>query len=158
MTRFCEASGHKINLAKSKAFFSRSIHFNSARELSHELGIKITRDLGIYLGIPLMHKRATKVTFSPLIHKAQQQLASWKCMFLSMAGQIVLIKYVFSAIPRYQMQTMLLPYGVLNDLERVSRNFLWNHEQDRRKMHLIFWDIIRQDKSRGGLGIRDLIR
>lgn len=65
MQWFCGALGHKINLNKSKVFFSKNIHFNRAQELSHELGIGITGDLGKYLGVPLLHKRATKLTFTP---------------------------------------------------------------------------------------------
>lgn len=137
MMNFCVVSRRQINLEKSKAYFSKNVHFNRARDLSHELGIGITGDLGKYLGVHLMHKRVTKLLFQPILHKTQQKLSNWKGKMLTMAGQTVLIKAVLSAIPGYQMQTMLLPYGVLKDLEKISRTFLWNHTQDTRKMHLI---------------------
>ncbi|KAI9111538.1 hypothetical protein K1719_017228 [Acacia pycnantha] len=130
---FCEISGHRVNLAKSKAFFSRNINFNSALELSDDLGIGITEDLRKYLGVPLLHSRATKLTYFPIIQNARKRTAGWKSRFLTMAGQTLLIKVVLSALPTYQMQTILLPKGVLKELEKISRTFLWNQGQHGKK-------------------------
>lgn len=70
-----------------------------------------------------MHKRVTKLLFQPIIHKTQQKLSSWKGKMLTMAGQTVLIKAVLSAIPGYQMQTMLLPYGVFKGFRKDQPHF-----------------------------------
>ncbi|KAI9083190.1 hypothetical protein K1719_034923 [Acacia pycnantha] len=45
MQSFCEVSGHRINLAKSRMFCSSNVNFNRALELSQLLGIGITSDL-----------------------------------------------------------------------------------------------------------------
>lgn len=63
----CEKSGQKVNLLKSKVFFSKNISENVAVELSGTLGIDQTMDLGIYLGAPLLHQRASKNSYSFLI-------------------------------------------------------------------------------------------
>lgn len=156
MKKFCDLSGHRINLAKSKAFFSRNVHITKALSLSQQVGIGITTDLGKYLGVPLLHTKITKLMYFPLLQKVQSRLSSWKGKFLTMAGRTVLIKAVLSAIPGYQMQTTLLHKGVLKDLEKYSRQFLWNQSQEGRKMHLISWDQIKKAKLEGGLGIKDL--
>ncbi|KAI9085949.1 hypothetical protein K1719_032026 [Acacia pycnantha] len=52
MQNFCEVSGHRINLQKSRMFCSKNINFNRAVELSQRLGIGLTADLGKYLGKP----------------------------------------------------------------------------------------------------------
>lgn len=53
------------------------------------------------------------------------------------------------------MQTVLLPKGLIQDLERLSRKFLWG-EKERRKLHLVAWDTITKNKDGGGLGVKDL--
>lgn len=62
------------------------------------------------------------------------------------------------SIQYYQMQTLLMPKGILNELERISRDFLWNQQPDTslRKLHLIGWDTCKKDKEFSGLGIKDL--
>ena len=58
--RFCIVSGHKINLGKFKAFFSRNVYFNREIVLSNKLSIGVTVDLEKSLGVPLIHSRLTK--------------------------------------------------------------------------------------------------
>lgn len=82
-------------------FTSKNVHFNRASEYSRLLGIGFTSDLGKYLGVPLLHKRAVKLTYAPVVSKVQKRLASWKGHFLSKAGRSILIKSVSSAIPAY---------------------------------------------------------
>lgn len=56
---FCAASGQKINLQKTKIYFSKGVHFTRQMEMSSRMGVGLTGDLGKYLGVPLIHKRAT---------------------------------------------------------------------------------------------------
>ncbi|KAI9112505.1 hypothetical protein K1719_016428 [Acacia pycnantha] len=131
--RFCIVSGLKINLIKSKAFFSRNVHFNREIDLSNKLGIGVTTNLGKYLGVPLIHSRVTNETFGHIIQKVKSRLSSWKGKYLTMAGRAVLIKAVISALPSYQMQSSLLPKGVIREIEKISRNFLWCQENENVK-------------------------
>lgn len=124
MTRFCGVSEHRINLEMSKAFFSRNVNFNRALKLSEKLGVGLTGNLGKYLGVPLLHARASKVNYEHITKKAKLHLASWKGRFLNIADRTVLIGAVLSALPSYQMQLALLPKGVIKELERLSRTFL----------------------------------
>lgn len=156
MTRFCAVSGHNVNMQKTRAFVSKRVHANRAMEPCRSLGISIAADLGKYLGVPLLHKRVTKVTFSPLVQNVQRKLAGWKGRFLSMAGRTALIRSMLMAIPYYQMQTLLLPKGVLGEIEQVCRNFLWNQGEHTRTPHLVAWENVKRPKDAGGLGIKDL--
>lgn len=61
---FCDASGQKVNLAKSKVYFSPNTNDGLATSLSQELGVNITKDLGMYLGAPLLHQRLSKDQFT----------------------------------------------------------------------------------------------
>lgn len=114
-------------------FASKNVHFNRAFEYNRELSIGLTADLGKYLGVPLLHKRAEKLTYMPLVAKVQHKLASWKGQFLSMAGRSVLIKSVLSTIPTYQMQSTLIPKGVLLEIDKISHQFFWNQHENSQK-------------------------
>lgn len=152
--RFCVASGQKVSLDKSKIFFSENVHRDLAKQISDESGIKSTKDLGKYLGLPILHKRINKDTISEVIERVTSRLAGWKGRFLSMAGRLTLTKSVLSSIPVHTMSVISLPKSSLDRLDRVSRDFLWGSTNEKRKQHLIAWKRVCQSKPEGGLGIR----
>lgn len=125
LNEFCMMSGQTISLEKSKFFVSPNVQRNKARRISDYCGIKLTRDLGKYLGVPMLHKRVTKQDFIHIIDKVQNRLAGWVSNTLMLAGRSTLIRHVSSTIPCYTMQTMHLPSSVCERLDRMNRNFLW---------------------------------
>lgn len=56
---FCELSGQKISLNKSKVYFSPNTTPEIREELCEVLGINSTPNLGKYLGFPLKHPGST---------------------------------------------------------------------------------------------------
>ncbi|GMP55184.1 hypothetical protein CsSME_00020075 [Camellia sinensis var. sinensis] len=84
----------------------------------------------------------------------QRRLVGWKSNLLSMSGRATLIKLVSSAIPSYTMQTMLIPKRVSNEIDRLNMNFLWGDTLERKRIHLVNWDVVCRMKSQGGLGIK----
>ncbi|KAG7556773.1 Reverse transcriptase domain [Arabidopsis suecica] len=125
-----------------------------AKQISDESGIKSTKELGKYLGMPILHKRINKDTFSEVIERVTSRLAGWKGRFLSMAGRLTLTKSVLSSIPVHTMSVISLPKSSMDRLDRISRDFLWGSTNEKRKQHLIAWKRICTPKSDGGLGIR----
>lgn len=101
-----------------------------------------------------MHGRVTNNLFSPLIEKIDKRLEGWKTKFLSTAGRQVLVKSTLSSIPYYAMQTTLLPVGICDRIDRKIRGFLWGSNGNKRKCHLVRWDLVTRSKDEGGLGIR----
>ena len=73
---------------------------------------------------------------------------------LSLASRTTLIQSVSSTLPAYTMQTMDVPMKVCNDIHRLHRNFLWGDTIEKRKVHLVNWELVCQLKKMGGLGIR----
>lgn len=56
LEEFCSKSGQIVNLQKSQIVFSKNVREDLAINLSHDLDISITNDLGRYLGTPLIHQ------------------------------------------------------------------------------------------------------
>lgn len=56
--------------------------------------IPLTKDLGKYLGAPMIHGRVIKQTYKDLISRMQARLAFWDKKFLSMAGRLILVQSV----------------------------------------------------------------
>jgi ribonuclease HI len=150
---FCSHSGQKINLAKSKAFFSPNVTPHMRHHLCDILGVSSTPDLGKYLRFPLrIHGRNAR-DFRFIVEKVQAKLSTWKSKLLSPAGRVVLIQAVTSSIPAYYMQNAALPSSICSELDKLNRNFLWGSSEDKKKMHMVGWDKICQPKKDGGLGL-----
>jgi len=75
LATFCKASGQKVSYNKSSVFFSNNVEDNLARILSEELEIPRTSDLGRYLGMPTLHNRVTKQTFTRLTERVNKRLS-----------------------------------------------------------------------------------
>lgn len=155
LNHFCGMSGQKINFKKSSLFVSKNVKVCHAKTLSNICGIPLTDNLGIYLGIPMVHKRKGKQHFNHIIHRMQMKLSGWKAKNLSFAGRTTLIKSVLSTLPAYNMQTNLLPAAICDQIDKINRNFLWGDSPDKKKIHLIKWERVCGPIAEGGLGIRD---
>ncbi|WZZ33856.1 hypothetical protein YC2023_017257 [Brassica napus] len=73
---FCRASGQKVSLPKSKIFFSSNVSRERGEHISRESGIASTRELGKYLGMPILQKRINKDTFEEVLEKVASRLSS----------------------------------------------------------------------------------
>lgn len=51
---------------------------------------------------------------------------------------------------------MLLPFHVGNLLHGIVSRFFWNWLEDRRKLHLVDWDMIMKACNKGALGVPNL--
>lgn len=52
------------------------------------------------------------------------------------------------------MSTILLPQSTVDQLDKISRAFLWGDTVTQKRQHLVVWDKICLPRSEGGLGIR----
>ncbi|KFK31800.1 hypothetical protein AALP_AA6G160500 [Arabis alpina] len=75
LERFCVASGQKVSLEKSNIFFSSNVSRDLEKLISDESIIKSTRELGKYLGMPVLQKRINKETFGDILEKVSSRLA-----------------------------------------------------------------------------------
>ena len=151
---FCEMSGQKVSLAKSRVYFSPNVSPHTREELCEVLGFRSTPNLGYYLGFPIKHPGSLSQDFDFIIQRVQGKLAGWKASLLSMVDRVVLAQAVTTAVPAYVMQGVLLPARVHNKLDKLSRDFIWGSSIEKRKLHLVSWEKVVRLKENGGLGIR----
>ena len=104
-------------------------------DLTHQLGIYKTNNLGNYLRFPLRHKSRNRNEFQFVIDKVQAKLAGWKTNCLSPAGRLVLLKAAVTPIFEYYMQCCKLPAKVSEQVDKLTRDFLWGSNDDRRRLH-----------------------
>jgi hypothetical protein len=76
-----------------------------------------------------------------LIDAVDERLSGWQANKLSIAGRIVLLNSVMSAILIYFMSMVLLPKWVIKAIDNIRRSFLWyGHKKgqvDKKSMCLI---------------------
>ncbi|XP_019416401.1 PREDICTED: uncharacterized protein LOC109327691 [Lupinus angustifolius] len=152
---FCQASGMKVNVEKSNFICSKSFSNVRKRSFMSICGMRIVSNLENYLGIPLVHGKVRRTIFNPLIEKIQRRMSSWKSNLLNKVGRICLAKSVSTAVPIYTMQIMWLPRNVCNEMDKMTRNFIWGGDPNKRSLNLVNWEVITRNKKYGGLGIRD---
>nr|KYP74203.1 Putative ribonuclease H protein At1g65750 family [Cajanus cajan] len=117
--------------------------------------MQFCNDLGKYLGFPLVPGRMGRSHFLPMVEKLHSRLASWKRNMLNRASRICLAQSVLTSLPTYTMQTLWLPQTICNDIDKVSRNFIWGKEGATRSLNLVSWKKVIAPRRYGGLGIRD---
>lgn len=135
-------------------YVSPNVNQKEADSFTHICGMTATKDLGVYLGVPLIHGRVQKNHFDHIINKMQRKLSGWKASMLSLAGRAILIQTVASSIPTYTMQTIKIAKNVCDHIDKINRNFLWCQKEDKNRIHLVMWRRVYKPKKFGGLGIR----
>lgn len=55
-----------------------------------------------------------------------QKLSGWAAKHMSIAGRLVLLNVVLSALPMYFMMVMQLPKWVIRKIEKIRRKFMWH--------------------------------
>lgn len=153
---FGDMSGHKLSQEKTSIFFSPNVPLRERREICASSGFKEVAELGRYLGANIATPRKRRDKYSFVVEKMKGRLNGWKAASLSLAGRITLVKSASSSMAYYPMQHDRLPLGVVEEIEREQRKFIWGEKEGERKRHAIAWNQLCQPKEEGGLGIKRL--
>lgn len=89
-----------------------------------------------------------------LIDSSVNQLEGWKRKWLTLAGRLMLLKSVLSALPIYSMMALKIPEKVIRCINRGMRKFLWNGKEAKDKIPLMAWDKVCQPKLTRGASLR----
>lgn len=154
MQLFEISSGLKVNFHKSQ-LVGINVGTEWLNEAASFLNCKIGAIPFIYLGLPIGADARRKSTWQPVVDKIRGRLSSWNSSHLSLGGKIVLLKSVLYSLPVYYFSFFKAPEGVISDIERLFKRFLWGGGEESRKIHWVAWAKICREKSEGGLGLRN---
>eukprot|EP00268_Persea_americana_P058902 TRINITY_DN7173_c0_g1_i2.p1 TRINITY_DN7173_c0_g1~~TRINITY_DN7173_c0_g1_i2.p1 ORF type:complete len:258 (-),score=28.56 TRINITY_DN7173_c0_g1_i2:2111-2884(-) len=73
-----------------------------------------------------------------------------------MGGRITLIKSMMTNLPMYYLSILNCPISVINKIEKLQWDFLWQGRCEERKFHLVDWSLVCSSKMEGGLGIKSI--
>ena len=75
--------------------------------------------------------------FSFIVDELNQRLASWKGKLLNKAGRLMLVKFVLYSLPIYYMQSFWVPRSICEEINKVTRSFLWSKANLEKGWHLV---------------------
>ncbi|GAU45807.1 hypothetical protein TSUD_87100 [Trifolium subterraneum] len=153
---FCILSGQKVSQEKTSILFSKNVPQEVKTMLQNISGFRVTSSLGKYLGVPLTGRAPKRGDYQYIIEQLQSKLTAWKAKNLSFAGRVKLAKSVMEAMPIYPMMTAIIPNSILQEVQRLQRDFIWGDSIHGIKHHAVRWELISTPKYRGGLGLRRL--
>jgi hypothetical protein len=116
--------GLVVNLQKSELFITIAPH-EEAQQLAQIIGCNAATFPFIYLGLPLLNKKLTVSDFEQLVQKIASKLTGWRSALLSIAGRLILMQTILSAMPLYYMTIFMLPKNVISQIDKIRRKFLW---------------------------------
>ncbi|GJU58060.1 putative RNA-directed DNA polymerase, eukaryota, reverse transcriptase zinc-binding domain protein [Tanacetum coccineum] len=152
---FHMASGLKVNFSKSK-FFGICVNESETNTLASILNLQPSYLPCSYLGLPIGANLNKCNSWKPIIDKFQKWLTSWNARALSFGGRLTILKSVLGALGTYFFSLFKAPTSVINQLEKLRRNFFWGGSLDRNKLAWIAWKKVCSSTNRGGLGIGSL--
>nr|GEZ33016.1 RNA-directed DNA polymerase, eukaryota [Tanacetum cinerariifolium] len=149
---FHMASGHKININKSK-LIGYGVHSDEVETAARYIGCATFVASFSHLGVKVGGRMERINSWDDVVSKVTCRLSKWNLKTLFIGGRLTLIKSVLTSIPLYQMSSFKVPIKVLNILESIRRKFFNGIEGNERKLALISWDTVLASKKYGGLGV-----
>ncbi|XP_060960654.1 uncharacterized protein LOC133031222 [Cannabis sativa] len=157
LSEFEQASGQKVNIAKSSIFFNPNSDAQTRSHISAILGMAEASDGSLYLGLPNIIGRNKSTIFGFLKNKVIARLNSWDGKFLSRAGKEILLKTIIQSLPTYAMSVFLIPLGICEDIEKLMAGFWWKTTSSKgRGITWMSWERMTASKDEGGMGFRCL--
>ena len=86
-----------------------------------------------YLGIPITASRLSKMECRSLVEKITARIKSWSTRNLSYTGRAALIHVVLIGIYIFWARILILPQGIVKQVNAMCRNFLWGADNIYKK-------------------------
>lgn len=146
-------SGLKINFLKSEIVMINGDDM-AAQQFADIFNCQTSHFPIKYLGVPVSPSKLHVIDWIPLQEKNGKKLDIWQGGSMSIAGRTTLIiNSTLSSSFTYHMSMYLFPKTVTENLDKQRRSFFWQGRGQKRKYHLVKWEIICKSKKKGGLGI-----
>lgn len=121
---FLAITGLKVNYSKS-LLMGCNVHIDRLHSLATILDVSVGSLPIMYFGAALRDNPRRKIFCDPVLDNMRNKLGLWSSKWLSLSGRMVMLKSVMSAIPIYHMEIFFAPVGVIGDMEKLMRGFLW---------------------------------
>ncbi|GJW79885.1 RNA-directed DNA polymerase, eukaryota, reverse transcriptase zinc-binding domain protein [Tanacetum coccineum] len=148
---FSMVSGLFPNLSKSTICFG-SINERDKGELLNVLPFQCGKLPMKYLEVPLLAKRLGIKDCQSLVDRVASKINCWRNKFLSYVERLQLI----ASMHVYWASVYILPSGVIRDIEKLLKRFLWNSGDSAQGKARVSWKTVCKPKENGGLGLRSL--
>ena len=129
-------SGLRINFSKS-SILKVSIEDTSLHHYATILGCKVDSFPSTYLGLPLCLDTVPKFVWNLVLERIEKKLSSWEAKYLSLGGRIALIQSAHANLPIYHMSILKCLAAIIDRIEKLQRDFLWQGREDSKKFHLV---------------------
>lgn len=145
--RFCVIG---VNWAKSSIFFSNCP--NDYKQMILSMLNMGEGNLPVwYFCVPLSSKRLNFQDCYPLVERVKKKLSGWKGVVLCREGRVDSLYFIYYS---HLLGFYYVPsQTVIQDTDRLIRDFFWNQWRSRRYLHAIAWDFICLPIHLEGLGI-----
>ena len=108
MENYCNASGQRINLAKSSVFFSKGCPSSLKTDMKNALNIPNESLSEKYLGMPSDIGSSKNVAFKYLKDRLWRKVQGWIERTMSISGKEVLVKSVAQVVPYFLMSCFFI--------------------------------------------------
>ncbi|KAE8724823.1 hypothetical protein F3Y22_tig00009840pilonHSYRG00015 [Hibiscus syriacus] len=152
---FYKLSGLRLNAMKTELYVC-GVSDLVLGQIKAGTGFRVGNLPVRYLGVPLVTRKLTSKDCTALVTKIKEKLSKWANKRLSFGGRLQLIKYVIFSIFSYWSRHLILPKGVIRDVEKLSMRFFWKGSDSSARGARVSWKHICLLKSEGGLGLRSL--
>lgn len=67
-----------------------------------------------------------------------------------------MVKLVLGNLPTFYLSLFPAPVGIIEELEKIQRRFLWRCDYEKQTVHWVAWDKLKAPKEVGGAGVGSL--
>lgn len=69
------------------------------------------------------------------------RLLSWKYMYVSLDGRVILLNFVLNVIPIFFLSYMKMSVNVWKKIVNIQRRFLWGGLKEESKISWVKWHV-----------------